>query len=137
MGMGLHEIHCGIALGLCEEGIPAKAFPGGIDRAENIVIRRASRNRRGRDEPRGEVFTAFVDGDIFVVGKSDLWIRNMFRLTDPDFFATVREWFETFVDSENPCVLVFDQRDARLRLGDLVETWVSHNSIFHQVEEGK
>jgi hypothetical protein len=71
-------------MALVEDGIDAFAFHRTKGTRENVVIRVARRHGPIY------VFTAFAEGDIFVIGKSDHFIRARFDLANPGCWGQIR-----------------------------------------------
>ncbi len=123
----MHNINQIVAATLTEDGINAFAFSRTGDRQENIAIRVTNKNKI-------IVYTAFVDGSILVIGKSDLFVRKKFELADPNCFTFVKQWFLEYTEPENPCELV-NQSDNRLYLGDMLENWIMHNNNLFGIRQ--
>lgn len=121
----MYEIHCAVAMALCEEGLDAFSFPRTRGTKENIVIRVPEARYR-----RALVFTAFVDGDILAVGEPERqYLLKQFSLPDPDCFTKVKKWLCEATDEEQP----YDFRDERLGLGDMLHNWIANTPRFHLV----
>ncbi len=121
----MYEIHCAVAMALCEEGLDAFSFPRTRGTVENIVIRVPERRYK-----RALVFTAFVDGDVLAVGEPEgKYLLRRFELSDPECFTRVRDWLIEVTDDEQK----WDFRDERLGLRDMLHNWIANTPRFHLV----